>query len=162
MKNKNLIVTSESSFGSVHGEYELKSQRIWNIEKTPCIEYQGSLESLSDDEIHWFGLYMLTPKNIFNIETGEIKTTTESTARIWTLSFRARWYELTAKTYPIYDINNKYIGHVMYDKTHYTNLYKSKGNKYLAWFIENKSIMPYIIIQIIFIIIILVLIPNRK
>lgn len=161
MKNKNLIVTSESSLGFVHGEHEFKSHRIWDIEKTPCIEYQGSLESLSYDEIYWFGLYLLKPTNIFNTKTGEIKTTIYSTAITWLLSFDY-WCTIDSSVYPIYNITNQYIGYTSYGKTHYTSLYKAKGHKYLVWFIEYKSILPYIILQILFIIITIVIISNSK
>jgi len=156
MNNKNLIVTKEESFGCVHGEHEFKQHsKIWNIRKTPCISYQASIESLSYDEICHFGRYLLMPTNIFNTETGDIKTTTESTARAWTLFYKTSWYYLTSKTYPIYDINNKYIGYVMRDKTYYTNLYKAKGNKYLAELIKFKKMICLLIFYFIIMTIIL-------
>jgi len=156
MKNKNLIVTGEDNFGFVRGEHELKlHHKVWDIRKTPCVDYQGSIESLSQNEIYYFGLYLLIPTNIFNIITGQIKTTIESTARVWTLSCRSNWYYLTPKTYPLYDINNKYMGYITNDKPYYTNLYKANGNKYLVLFIEHKKMIYLLILYFSILMIIL-------
>lgn len=149
MKSKKYIVTGEEQFGFPSGSHEPVLSTIWNIERLPCVEYSTSIESMSDREIYWFGLYALEPTNIFNKKSGEIRTVSYMTSRIWITSDSTDFVKLTKEIYPIYDINNHYIGYVNYGITYYTSLYKAHGNKYCAWVIDNRKILFILMIYII-------------
>lgn len=152
MKSKKYIVTGEEQFGFPRGSHEPIVSTIWNIEKIPCIKYSESIESMSQKEILWFGLHALQSTNIFDTVSGEVRTLSYMSSIRWTSSKILKWVELTSKVYPIYDINNQYIGYIDNDKTNYTSLYKTHGNKHLAWIIDNKNILSVFLVYIIIVI----------
>lgn len=134
MNNKDMVhTTSHKEVSLITGELESVWESEFDKSSIP-VDYMGSEASYTDEDYIRWGKYYRYPINIFNKRTGEIETLPRATSERYL--FWMDYLYITSPCYPIYDIDNKYIGYVVNGFNIYANEYLWRRNK-KAWLKKN-------------------------